>query len=212
MCVGAIWLENHRKPEPSDVDRAILSLKTQRRKLGEYQRQVQNKIVAAHAKAQACIKEKNKTRAMFNLKQKKIFEVRLGEIEQYLVNVEETLVNIDTARQNNKVFEALRVGNDALKTIQAKVSIGALQDLMADTAQAKEHEDEVNSILSEENIDMSEVEGELTMLEEEIFQETVEDQLPDVPTTKLEAAEAMPKPQQEALDKAPVKAEEPMLA
>ena len=59
-----------------------MSLKTQRRKLGEYQKQVQNKIVAAHAKAQACIKEKNKTRAMFNLKQKKISKSK-KQVKQY---------------------------------------------------------------------------------------------------------------------------------
>ena len=42
---------------------------------------------------------------------------------------------------------------------------------MADTASAKEHEEEVNMILENENIDMGEVEGELTSLEEEIFTE-----------------------------------------
>ena len=82
------------KPQPSEVDKAILSLKTQRRKLGEYQRQVQEKIVDAQAQAQKCIRDKNKARALHNLKQKKIFQVRLQEIEQYLVNVEET-VSVD---------------------------------------------------------------------------------------------------------------------
>lgn len=82
---------SNRRQEPSEVDKAVLSLKTQRRKLGEYQRQVQNKVVNAHQQAQACIRQKNKTKAVFNLKQKKIFEIRLGEIEQYLINVEETV-------------------------------------------------------------------------------------------------------------------------
>eukprot|EP00213_Chloropicon_mariensis_P002849 CAMPEP_0197476498 /NCGR_PEP_ID=MMETSP1309-20131121/7755_1 /TAXON_ID=464262 /ORGANISM="Genus nov. species nov., Strain RCC998" /LENGTH=214 /DNA_ID=CAMNT_0043016759 /DNA_START=274 /DNA_END=921 /DNA_ORIENTATION=+ len=174
-----------KRREPSEVDKAVLSLKTQRRKLGEYQRQVQNKVVNAHQQAQACIRQKNKAKAVFNLKQKKIFEIRLGEIEQYLINVEETLCNIDTAKQNNKVFEALKSGNAALKTIQAKVSISALQDLVADTEAAKEHEETVNSILANENVDMADLENELSMLEDEIITEETVEQLPKVPKEPL---------------------------
>ncbi|QDZ23197.1 putative vacuolar protein sorting-associated protein [Chloropicon primus] len=170
------------KAQPSEVDKAILSLKTQKRKLTEYQKQVTVKIAAAQEQAQRCVREKNKTRAMFNLKQKKIFQVRLQEIDQYLMNVEETLCNIDTARQNNKVFETLKAGNEALKTIQSKVSISALQDLVADTEQAKEHEQQVNMILESESIDMSEVEGDLTLLEAEVLGESAAaDDLPDLP-------------------------------
>ena len=273
MCVcGVVWCGvvcssiSNRRREPSEVDKAVLSLKTQRRKLGEYQRQVQNKVVNAHQQAQACIRQKNKAKAVFNLKQKKIFEIRLGEIEQYLINVEETvsqkpwfspsflpsslheggyqpllvvrnrsthshffssptttlqLCNIDTAKQNNKVFEALKSGNAALKTIQAKVSISALQDLVADTEAAKEHEvsvmirfvfvsikafssslpfllnelltysfvfypqETVNSILANENVDMADLENELSMLEDEIITEETVEQLPKVPKEPL---------------------------
>jgi len=79
----------------TETDKAILSLKTQRRKLNEYQRQLQEKIVSAVEKAQACVAKKDKRTALHNLKQKRIFEVRLGEIEKYLMNVEE-MVSADT--------------------------------------------------------------------------------------------------------------------
>ncbi len=80
-----------RKPQPSEVDKAVLSLKTQRRKLGEYQRQLQEKVSRAKENAQRCLQQKNKQRALFNLKQKKLFDVRLVEIDQYLVNIEESV-------------------------------------------------------------------------------------------------------------------------
>ena len=93
-CVSSPFLSfPDRRPEPSEVDRAILSLKTQKRKLGEYQRQVQGKVVAATEHAHKCVQEKNRSKAIFHLKQKKVLEVRLGEIEQYLINVEETVSN-----------------------------------------------------------------------------------------------------------------------
>jgi len=184
--------KKEKRPEPSEVDRAILSLKTQKRKLGEYQRQVQGKVVAATEHAHKCVQEKNRSKAIFHLKQKKVLEVRLGEIEQYLINVEETLCNIDTARQNNKVFDALKSGASALKDIQSKVSVSALQDLVADTEAAKEHEREVNSILQEENIDFDELEREFSELEGQVFQ----DELPQVPVKQKEQQQQ----QQEDLD------------
>ena len=77
------------------------------------------------------------------------------------------LCNLDAARQNNKVFEALREGGAALKEVQSRVSVSALQDLVDDAERAKEHEREVNAILQGDGVDLAEVEGELEQLERE---------------------------------------------
>ena len=100
------------------------------------------------------------------------------------------MCNIDTARQNNKVFDALKSGASALKDIQSKVSVSALQDLVADTEAAKEHEREVNSILQEENIDFDELEREFSELEGQVFQ----DELPQVPAKQKEQQEDLDLP------------------
>ncbi len=129
------------------------------------------------------------------------------------------MCNIDTARQNNKVFEALRSGTDALKSIQQKVSVAALEELVADTEQAKEHEREVNALLAGENVDLAEVEAEMLALEEEVHAEEALETaaaMPSVPDTPLAAAaeiQAAPAPaaQQQQQEKAGQQ-EEPMLA
>ena len=133
-------------------------------------------------------------------------------------------MNIDTARQNNKVFEALKTGSAALKTIQSKVSLASLQELVSDTEEQKEHEREVNMILSEENIGLEEVETELMSLEKEVFGPTQEEtttaaaaastaeedlELPDVPKTELPATQEK---NQGATEPNSRSAEQPMLA
>ena len=79
------------KAKPSEVDKAVLSLKTQRRKLAVYQKQVTSKIAEALEQAQVHVRQGNKQRATLALKQKRILQTRLGEIDGYLVNVEETV-------------------------------------------------------------------------------------------------------------------------
>ncbi|WZN65976.1 vacuolar protein sorting-associated protein [Chloropicon roscoffensis] len=164
---SAFSKKSSTKAKPSEVDKAVLSLKTQRRKLAEYQKQVTSKIAEALEQAQVHVRQGNKQRATLALKQKRILQTRLGEIDGYLVNVEETLCNLDAARQNNKVFEALREGGAALKEVQSRVSVSALKDLVDDAEGAKEHEREVNAILQGDGVDLAEVEGELEQLERE---------------------------------------------
>ena len=80
------------------------------------------------------------------------------------------LVQLCKPRRGSAEQQGLRgaaEGGAALKEVQSRVSVSALQDLVDDAGARQEHEREVNAILQGDGVDLAEVEGELEQLERE---------------------------------------------
>ncbi|KAF2570851.1 hypothetical protein F2Q70_00006422 [Brassica cretica] len=218
-----------KKPKITEVDRAILSLKTQRRKLGQYQQQVSSssprflrleldlfslesevvkkgdlsslihqivmevsfldpsfdsyleKVIEAEKQAaRDLIREKRKDRALLALKKKRTQEDLLKQVDQWVINVEQQLADIELTSKQKAVFESLKQGNSAIKAIQSEVNLDDVQKLMDDTAEAKAYQDELSAILGEKlsEEDEEEILAEFDNLESQL---NVED-MPEVPT------------------------------
>eukprot|EP01026_Neomeris_dumetosa_P069646 TRINITY_DN68964_c0_g1_i12.p1 TRINITY_DN68964_c0_g1~~TRINITY_DN68964_c0_g1_i12.p1 ORF type:complete len:232 (+),score=55.30 TRINITY_DN68964_c0_g1_i12:32-697(+) len=195
--------KKHKKPKITEADKAVLSLKTQKRKLQDQRSRIVAVIDRELEIAKELVAAKKKERAVLALKKKKLNEAQLQRLDDWLLNVEQLLLNIETAKQQNRIYDALRSGADAVKEIQKEVSLEDVEQLREDTEEAKEYRDRVDEFLGQSltDVDVEEVLSEFQELESQLLEnEALE--LPSVPVKKpaevtepmVEVAEKLPSP------------------
>jgi len=154
----------------TEVDRQVLGLKTQRRKLRAYAKRVEDAIARETATAAAAAKTPGgRSRALTALRKRKL-QTQMGDrVQDWLLRLETMLADIEHAQATAEVLERLRDGNEALKRAQAGYSLDDVNAVLRDMDEAKEHDAEVNELLRAglSAREDEEAEAELAALERE---------------------------------------------
>ncbi|KAI8875215.1 hypothetical protein K501DRAFT_231398 [Backusella circina FSU 941] len=175
------------KNKITSQDKAILDLKVQRDKLKQYQKKINFVIDKEIEAAKKALLQDNKKKALLALKKKKYQVQLLEKTEQQLMTLEELTNSIEYALVEKQVMEGLKNGNDILKEIHKETSVEAVDKLMDDTAEAIAYQNEIDEMLSGaiSNEDEEAILKELDELQEQ----EMEAQLPQVPENNLPASE-----------------------
>ncbi|KAL3146891.1 hypothetical protein ABBQ38_014863 [Trebouxia sp. C0009 RCD-2024] len=193
----------------SESDRAVLTLKTQRRKLLTEQKRIESLIEREVEIARQLIAQKQQDRALLVLRKKKLQQGRLKDLDNWLVGVEKMLGDIEATKGTNQLYAALKQGHIALKGLQQEVTIQDVEKLMDDNAAAKDYQDELSAAL---NTDSSVVEEDDVLAELSAL-EVQEDDLPEVPRHELpKVVRPAAEVQVQTSEQKPQRLEEPIAA
>jgi len=103
---------------------------------------------------------------LFCLRKKRLQENLVTQAEKNLSNIEEMINAIEFTQFQQQVFDGLKKGTETLKSLQ--MSLEDVEEVMLDTQEAIDHQNEINKLLSENltNDDEADIMRELNELKE----------------------------------------------
>jgi len=143
-----------RKPDASrrvtEVDRQVLGLKTQRRKLNAYAARVATQITRETANATALAKTGERSRCLHALRRRKLHEKNAARIDEWATSVETLLSSIEQAQATAVVLERLRLGAKALKEAQKGYGVEDVHETLREMETGAERQAEVDAALADQ--------------------------------------------------------------
>merc|ERR1719229_870481 len=132
------------------------------------------------------LKQKKRDKAKLCLRKKKYQQNLLEKARNQLLNIEQLIEEVESAEMQQEVLKAMQTGTDLLQKINNEMSLEEVEQLMDDTAEAIQYQQELNEILSQSltDVDDEEVLEELAQIEQmEADQMGLE--MPDVPNKPI---------------------------
>lgn len=137
-------------------------------------------------------------RAMEVLKRKKMYEGQRDMVAGQQFNIDQAQFGIESAKANVQTVAAMKGANAELKrTMKKDLNIDDVEDLADDMAEMMDEFNEINEALAQnfatpDDIDEADLDAELELLEDEMFDEQEAAELEDATPSYLQTSDAMP--------------------
>ena len=178
----------------TDNDRAVLELKKARDQLLVYQKKINADLDKERNVAKQLLQQQRMDRAKTVLRRKRYKESLLDKTDKQLENLETMVSEIEMAEIQVKVVDGIKAGKEALTKIQQLMNLDDIEQLMDDTREAVQLQQQIDNTIAtalspdEEQEALDELEALLAADEagdRAAVGDDVTPQLPDVPTDAL---------------------------
>mmetsp|Transcript_31768 Transcript_31768/g.84825 ORF Transcript_31768/g.84825 Transcript_31768/m.84825 type:complete len:169 (-) Transcript_31768:161-667(-) len=117
-----------------------LELKLVRDEIERYKKRIMAMMDVETETARKLAQEGRRERALIVLKKKKLQSKAIEDSDSKLTQIEELVHGLETAAQNKMMFDAIKIGRDALVNLQKEVNSEGVECLMLDTREALEQQ------------------------------------------------------------------------
>ena len=173
----------------NEEERALLNCKLCRDKIKKYIKSLEKNASLKKEQAKEALKNKNRDRARFFMRQGKMYEEQIKSSDGQLQMIETQITQIENAQNQKDVFTVLKEGNAALKKLQEEVNVEKMQEIADDLDDLKEKNDELTQFFKDRGIEENEQEldDDLNKLIASVQNEDAKIDLPAANKENLEA-------------------------
>jgi len=150
------------------------------KKIAKLDKELKNYKDKINATKSQAVKKNLQKRALDVLKRKRMYEQQRDQISGQQFNIDQAAFGIESAKANIETVAAMKVANTELKkTIKNDLNIDEIEDITEDMGEMMDEFNEINLALASnfatpDDIDETDLEAELEMLEDELEDEGLE--------------------------------------
>lgn len=160
--------QNGAQSNVLEQDRVILRLKAHRDKIRDQKRALEKNSNKAHDEAKSYIQNKQKERALFALKRRKLYENMLHDVENQYVLIEKTIIDVESKVQLSQFTQVLKESNDLIKELEATIKLEEIQEIAQDIREREQNTREFNKLFEEHHVNDAEVDAMFAQFEAEV--------------------------------------------
>ena len=158
--MGSICGEE-REVKLTPEEKTIIDCKTCRDKISSYIRRLSVREKKSREKAKELLRDKQRDRAKFYLRQAKLHSEQIKVNEGQLEMVTQQIMQIESAKNLQECLKVLQNGKEVLKKMQDSIKIEEWEKVRDDMDELKEKDKEISNFLKEYGISEAEYDNEV---------------------------------------------------